>query len=206
MTEEEAKAWFQTHVSRETYANLVTYRALLIQWQNAINLIAPSTLDFIWSRHFFDSAQLCSLAPPNAKSWLDLGSGAGFPGLIIAAVARQRMPELSVTLVESDIRKCAFMREAARIMGLSVHILSRRIADIPIQKADVISARALTDLPTLIKYATPHLSLKTTLIFPKGNSYMVEVRKLENDWQESVEVIKSCVDPDSVILRISPPT
>lgn len=204
--EEEAKAWFQTHVSRETYANLVTYRDLLIQWQKTINLIAPSTLELIWSRHFFDSAQLCSLVPSSAKSWLDLGSGAGFPGLIIAAIARQNMPELSVTLVESDIRKCAFMREAARKMDLSVHILSRRIADIPIQRADVISARALTDLPTLIEYSKPHLGEATTLIFPKGNSYMMEVKKLEENWQESVEVIKSCVDPDSFILRISPPT
>ena len=113
-------------VSRETIDKLLTYEALLRQWQKTINLVAESTLDAIWSRHFADSAQLLALAPPVANRWLDLGSGAGFPGLVLAVMLAGR-DGAKVTLVESDTRKAAFLGEVARRTGASVDIRPERI-------------------------------------------------------------------------------
>ena len=113
-------------VSRETLERLETYEALLKQWQKTINLVAPSTLSDIWHRHFADSAQLLALAPPGAERWLDLGSGAGFPGLVLAILLAER-GHGRVTLIESDTRKAAFLGEVARRVGVAVDILGTRI-------------------------------------------------------------------------------
>lgn len=201
MNTDDAKVWISDRVSRETMERLELYHSLLIKWQRAVNLVAPSTLDVMWSRHFADSAQLYDLAPATATHWLDLGSGGGFPGLVIAAMATETRPSLRVTLVESDIRKCGFMREAARKMDVSVRILTQRIADIPAQSADVISARALSNLSTLIELAAPHTVLGTRLLFPKGNSYMAELETIPDDWQANAEVIQSLTNPDAVVIR-----
>ena len=201
MTEEQAKAWIFERVSRETRDRLELFHELLLRWQRTINLVAPSTLDTAWQRHFTDSAQLFELAPTSSRKWLDIGSGGGFPGLVIAAMAKEKLPELTMTLVESDIRKCGFMREAARKMGLSVNILTRRIADIPIQSADIISARALSSLETLFDHAKPHMTSSTCLLFPKGSSYQAELETLPQRWQSKAELFPSITDPDAVVLR-----
>ncbi|MBL4629477.1 MAG: 16S rRNA (guanine(527)-N(7))-methyltransferase RsmG [Roseicyclus sp.] len=192
-------------VSRETFARLELYHQLLHHWQRTINLVAASTLEAAWSRHFVDSAQLFDLAPATATQWLDLGSGGGFPGLVIAAMAAETRPDYRITLVESDIRKCGFMREAARKMDVQVQILSCRIADIPPQKADVISARALSNLGALINHAIPHAADGTCLLFSKGASYKAELESLSSDWQMASEAIPSLTDPDAVILRFVVP-
>ncbi|GAB5447208.1 16S rRNA (guanine(527)-N(7))-methyltransferase RsmG [Gymnodinialimonas sp.] len=201
MTTDEAKAWIAERVSRETMERLELFHTLLLKWQKTINLVAPSTLDEAWSRHFVDSAQIFELVPKAATHWLDLGSGGGFPGLVVAAMARDTQPQLSVTLVESDIRKCGFMREAARKMDVQAEILAHRISDIPPQSADVISARALSQLLTLIDHATPHMTAKTCLLFPKGSSYKAELESLSLDWQSKADAIASVTDPDAVVLR-----
>ncbi|WP_348534818.1 16S rRNA (guanine(527)-N(7))-methyltransferase RsmG [Hyphomicrobium sp. D-2] len=113
-------------VSRETIDKLLTYEALLRQWQRTINLVAPSTLDQVWSRHFADSAQLFRFAPENATNWLDLGSGAGFPGMVLAIMLAKR-PGAQVTMVESDTRKAAFLREVGRRCSAAVDIRAERI-------------------------------------------------------------------------------
>lgn len=205
MTEDEAKGWISDRVSRETMERLGTYNALLTRWQKTINLVAPSTVDQAWARHFADSAQLFDLAPRMSRTWLDLGSGGGFPGLVVAAMAREFRPELTMTLVESDIRKCGFLREAARKMDIDVNILPSRIGDIPRQVADVVSARALSNLEKLLHYAKPHTSPKTCFLLPKGLTYAEELETVPNDWQIKAEVIESVTDSDAVVLRFRSP-
>lgn len=204
MTEEKAQQDIASIVSRETMDRLRIFHGLLLQWQKTINLVAPSTLPSAWERHFVDSAQIFELAPDDATNWLDLGSGGGFPGLVVAAMAKDSRPNLKVTLVESDIRKCGFMREVARKMDVRVNILTRRIADIPKQSADVISARALSNLATLIEYASPHMTPTTCVLFPKGSSYKSELESVPQDWQSKLEAIASKTDRDAVILRFAP--
>lgn len=201
MNEGMAKAWIADRVSRETMQRLELFYDLLLQWQKTINLVAPSTVETAWSRHFVDSAQLFDLSPEFSKHWLDLGSGGGFPGIVIAAMAVEKRPDLRMSLVESDIRKAGFLRESARRMGLPVNIIMQRISDVPPQPADVISARALGSLSKLIDFVEPHVSPTTCLLFPKGSSYAKELETLSDDWQIRADVIKSVTDPDAVVLR-----
>lgn len=205
MIVEDGHAWLEERVSRETMERLEIFHDLLLKWQKTINLVAPSTMATGWERHFVDSAQLWDLSRKNVNRWLDLGSGGGFPGLVIAAIAKEKSPNLQMTLVESDIRKCSFMREAARKMGLCVGILTRRIEDLPPQEADVISARALTSLDRLVDMARPHLASDGTLLFPKGASYQAELETLAPEWQSSTEILASLTDPAAAILRMKDP-
>lgn len=200
-----AQDWLSSRVSRETMERLEAYHGMLLKWQRTINLVAPSTLPAAWDRHFVDSAQLFFLASSSAKNWLDLGSGGGFPGLVIAVMAEEQRPDLSVTLVESDTRKCGFMREAARTMGVRVSILSQRISNIPKQSADVVTARALSNLTSLISYAQPHVDAGACLLFPKGESYQAELETIPLHWQTQVETFQSVTDPSATILRLTVP-
>jgi 16S rRNA (guanine527-N7)-methyltransferase len=172
-------------VSRETIDKLSAYEALLRQWQKTINLVAPSTLETIWSRHFADSAQLLALAPPDAKWWLDLGSGAGFPGLVLAIMLAGR-DEAKVTLIESDTRKAAFLGEVARRTGAPVDIRPERIEKVATQSklgaADVITARALAPLPRLLELAAPAFTAHTTGLFLKGREAETEVDAAKERW------------------------
>lgn len=172
-------------VSRETIEKLEVYETLLRQWQKTINLVAPSTLDHIWSRHFADSAQLFALAPEDAKRWLDLGSGAGFPGLVLAIMLSGR-DGAKVTLVESDTRKAAFLREVARRTGAVVDIQPERIEKVATQTklgaVDVITARALAPLPRLLELAAPAFSSHTTGLFLKGREAETEVDAARERW------------------------
>jgi len=202
MTEDEAKGWLAAHVSRETLDRLELYAALLIKWQKTINLIAPSTVPLIWSRHMLDSAQLMDHAPKTAATWLDLGSGGGFPGLVCAAIAAETHPAMRVSLVEADLRKAAFLRETARQMGLSVGVFSRRIEDLPPQRADVISARALSSLPALCGYAHRHLAEAGVALFQKGARHAEELELARQGWQMDVTIIPSVTDAEAVLLRI----
>ena len=133
-------------VSRETVERLETHVALLCKWNPRINLVAASTLAEVWTRHVADSAQLWPLRPPGARLWLDLGSGAGFPGLVVAALAAEEAPDLRVRLVESDARKAAFLATVAREADLPAEVLVERWQRLPPQAADVVSARALAPL------------------------------------------------------------
>lgn len=173
------------NVSRETIDKLSIYEALLRQWQKTINLVAPSTLDHIWSRHFADSAQLLALAPPDAKRWLDLGSGAGFPGLVLAIMLAGR-DGARMTLVESDTRKAAFLAEVARRTGASVDIRPDRIEKVATQTklgaVDVITARALAPLPRLLDLAAPAFSPQTLGLFLKGREAEAEVDAARGRW------------------------
>jgi 16S rRNA G527 N7-methylase RsmG len=261
----------------ETVERLVLYEKLLRQWQKAVNLVAPATLDAVWHRHFADSAQLVPLAPHGARSWIDLGSGAGFPGLVVAimlagspsprtsspspratptsprapiargegrgegqeraptpvrqdqggeqpqpptpefvaaphpnplpASAEREPAPIRFTLIESDARKCAFLREVARQTGVTVDILSRRVEsarnsvnkDLP----RIVSARALAPLDRLLDLAAPLSPPGTTLLLPKGREVSQELQLAGSRWQFQVALVPSVTDMHGRIVVIT---
>lgn len=189
-------------VSRETTGRLHALAALTVKWTARINLIGRGTVDDIWQRHIVDSAQIYGFAPPGARRWVDLGSGAGFPGLVVAIVAAERNPALQVTLVESDMRKAAFLATAIRDLQLSAKVETARIEALAPQGADVLSARALAPLPQLLHYAERHLAPGGLAIFPKGARFRNEIDAALETWSFSVQKHPSTTDPDSVILTI----
>ena len=164
MTTREAFA-AQFDVSRETMALFDRYAALLVEWQERMNLVGPSTLPVLWERHFADSAQLLELAGPG-RSWLDIGAGAGFPGLVVALLD----PTAHITMVESIAKKCAFLNAVAEETGLTdrVKIQNQRIESMPRQKFDVITARALAALDQLFEWGLPYAGSGTKWLLPKG--------------------------------------
>jgi len=190
------------NVSRETTARLKTYQDLVEKWTPKINLIARSTLQDVWQRHFVDSAQLFSAAPQNAAHWVDLGSGGGFPGLIIAILGEEFGFPRKVTLVESDARKAVFLRTVLRETGVRADVLVSRIEEVEPLDADVVSARALADLTTLMGYAAQHLSEAGTAMFLKGENWRKELSEAQSKWRFEYEIDTSITHPSSVILRV----
>jgi 16S rRNA (guanine527-N7)-methyltransferase len=217
-------------VSRETIDRLTIYEALLRQWQKAVNLVAPSTLEAVWHRHFADSAQLVPLATA-PRTWVDLGAGAGFPGLVIAILLADRTvaptPDPSpqgegepqrrtprITLIESNARKCAFLREVVRQTGIStgahpgvvVEILSTRIEKAAtqsnLQAPDVVSARALAPLDKLLALAAPLFASSTVGLFLKGRDAAAELKAAESLWNFSVELVPSRTEREGRIVVI----
>ncbi len=195
-------------VSRETIGKLSTYAALLKQWQKTINLISPLTVDAVWHRHIADSAQLVRLAPTDACTWADLGSGAGFPGLVIAVLVQER-PGAKVTLVESDARKVAFLREVVRRLALSsaVDICHARIetgsTHARVGHADVVTARALAPLSKLLGLCQPFFGPETVALLLKGRDAEGEVNEARADWNFEARMVPSMTDRDARVAVIS---
>nr|WP_238475564.1 16S rRNA (guanine(527)-N(7))-methyltransferase RsmG [Rhodophyticola sp. CCM32] len=189
-------------VSRETAGRFDAYAAALIKWQKAINLVAPASLNHLWYRHFLDSAQVFPLRIKDQGLWLDIGSGGGFPGLICAILATEKSPDLRFTFIESDLRKCSFLREVARQTGLKISVLSRRIEDAPPQGANVISARALAPLTKLCTLAQPHLAPDGVCLFQKGESHQAELDAARAEWQMGMVQFDSQTADGAVIYRI----
>jgi 16S rRNA (guanine527-N7)-methyltransferase len=191
-------------VSRETIERLEVYEALLRQWQKAVNLVAPSTLDAVWHRHFADSAQIVRLAPAGARSWVDLGSGAGFPGLVVAILLAETGAR--ITLIESDSRKCAFLREVARKTGITVDILSTRIeqatTQAKVEPPEVVSARALAPLDRLLGLAAPLFTPSTVGVFLKGRDAALEVETAAKAWTFAVEMVPSITETTGRVVVI----
>ena len=190
-------------VSRETTERLKLYEALLRKWNARINLVSRTTLDDVWTRHFLDSAQLYALAPPDARTWADLGSGGGFPGLVIAVLAAGEGRDLRLTLVESDQRKAAFLSTAARELDLSLDVMAQRIELLPPLAADVISARALAPLSDLVGFAERHLAPEGKGLFPKGATYAEELAQARRSWRFSAGMVSSKTDPSAVIFEVT---
>ena len=189
-------------VSRETIAQLAQFERLLRKWNPAINLVSRATLGDLWHRHFADSAQIYQHVDEKHTSWLDFGSGAGFPGLVVAVLAKENRPDLAVTLVESDHRKAAFLLTVANTLGLNVSVKIGRIEEMGGESADVISARAVASLEQLLIWAHPHAHDSTVLLFPKGISYESELTAARKHWHIEAKVIPSVTDSGAVILRI----
>lgn len=190
-------------VSRETLERLKTYEALLRKWNQRINLVARSTLPDLWQRHFVDSMQIFDLAPPKVDHWVDLGSGAGFPGLVMAIMALDTGSPARVTLVESDARKCAFLQTVIRETGARARVINDRIENIPPLGADVLSARALSDLGALLGFAELHMRPDGVAIFPKGENWQKEVTAAQTAWTFTSQLAKSKTEEGPVILTIT---
>ncbi len=189
-------------VSRETQERLRTYRELLEKWNRKINLVARGNTTEFWERHFVDSAQLIALTPKNTRRWLDLGSGGGFPGMVVAAIMAEKMPDLYVTCVESDRRKSVFLTTVAREMGIEATVLCRRIEELPNQNADVVSARALAALPQLLTWSKSHLSDGGCCLFLKGAGYKAELEEAYKVFDFQLDAIKSQTNDNARILKI----
>jgi 16S rRNA (guanine527-N7)-methyltransferase len=186
-----------TSVSRETLDRFRLYASLLIRWQRAVNLIGKSTAADIWERHFLDSAQLLPHLA-EGPGLVDFGSGAGFPGAVLAILGTA-----DVHLVESDSRKCAFLRELDRQLGLGMTIHEARIDHLTPWKARSLTARALASLPQLLDMAEDFLDPQTVCLFPKGETVDRELTEAEKGWNMTVSRLASRTSPTSVILRLT---
>lgn len=189
-------------VSRETMDRLKTYAALLEKWNPAINLVAPSTLSSLWTRHFQDSAQIFDLSPKEVGKWCDMGAGGGFPGLIVAILAHERDPDRNTICIESDMRKATFLRTVVRETGVKASIISERIEAVAPSGADVVSARALASLAELLGYADRHLKPGGVGVFLKGENYRAEVEEALEKWQFELDTYPSKTNPNAVVLKI----
>ena len=193
------------NVPRETIHRLTRFAELLAHWQKRTNLVAPSTVPALWSRHFADSAQLATLAR-NPRLWLDLGSGAGFPGLVIA-ILKTGTPDFRMHLVESNRKKCAFLAEVARATKAPVDIHAMRIEDLA-QSAnrldpDVVSARALAPLPRLFELAAPFFTSGTRGLFLKGREAEAEVDAARAEWDFTAQLVPSLTAQNSHIVEVT---
>ena len=195
-------------VSRETLVKLDTYERILRDWQKKINLVAPGTLDQIWHRHFADSAQLLAFVPVEMVtaplSWVDLGSGAGFPGLVMAILLSGK-PGARVTLVESDQRKAAFLREVARQTGTIVDIRSIRIETAATQfkiRPQVVSARALASLDRLLELVQPFWTPDAIGLFPKGKDVERELDEARRRWRFAYALHPSVTDSSARVVVV----
>ena len=192
-------------VPRETIHRLVRYAELLALWQKSTNLVAPSTLPALWSRHFADSAQLCALAP-NARLWLDLGSGAGFPGLVVAVLQSGR-PQFRMHLVEGNRKKCAFLAEVVRATAAPVDIHAMRIEELAESaetlKPYVVSARALAPLPRLFELAGPFFGPETRGLFMKGREAEAEIAEAHARFDFDCRLHASLTARDSHIVEVT---
>jgi len=187
----------QTGISPAILDRLRAYADLLAKWQVRINLVGPRTLPELWQRHMLDSIQLWPLAPAGARRWIDLGSGAGFPGLVLAAMGAP-----DVVLVESDSRKATFLREAARAMALNVEVRVQRIETLTLPPADVVTARALAPLAQLLAFAD-HLRHETTVcLFAKGQDVDRELTEATKSWMITYTLVPSITDAQARIVKI----
>ena len=184
-------------VSRETLVRLSAYVDLLEQWNRRINLVGRNTMGDIWRRHILDAAQLYPLLPRQARIVVDLGSGAGIPGLVLAAMGVAEMH-----LIESDQRKAAFLREAVRVMDIPAIVHPERIEKLPAFGADVVTARALADLPELLYIAEKFIQPRTICLFLKGKSVEDELTTASGSWAMAAERLPSRSDPAGVILKL----
>ena len=187
-------------VPRETPERLERVLACLDGWRQKINLIGPSEWDLVWHRHVLDSLQLVPILPKGRV--LDLGSGAGFPGLVIAAT-RSNQEEDTVTMVESVSKKCAFLSAAIAEARLNARVLNQRVESVSPFPVTSVTARAFAPLPKLLTFAQPWLGTGAIGVFPKGKTWQEELTEAKKTWTFALETIPSHTSDDAVILRIS---
>jgi len=190
------------NVSRETSEKLRAFEALVVKWTRKINLIAPSTIKDIRNRHTLDSLQLFT-THPKPGPWLDMGSGGGFPGIVIAIAMQEYSKSTNVAMVESDSRKCVFLRQAARELDLNVTVHNARLEDFLHSGFPTASARALAPLSKLIDYAHPRLDEHGVLMTPKGQSWKKDLEAAQLRWSFDYDVIQSESQATSVLLKVT---
>ncbi len=188
-------------VSRETFDALCAFEDLVRKWSPKINLVSKADLSSLWSRHIQDSAQIFSHAPTMGH-WVDIGSGGGFPAVVAAILSRGAGCDHRFTLVESDKRKCAFLRTASREIGLSLTVCSERVEELKPLNADILTARALANLTALVGFAERHLNSDGVAIFPKGETWENEHHAAKDVWSYRYEAIRSETNPAAAVLII----
>jgi 16S rRNA (guanine527-N7)-methyltransferase len=190
-------------VSRETFDRMVAFEAMFQKWNRSINLVAQSTSGDVWQRHILDSAQLARIEP-TAKHWVDIGSGGGFPGLVVAFLLAER-DGASIDLVESNRKKASFLQTVIGQFGLPARVTARRIEDSHalVATPEIVTARALAPLPVLLDLTAPWLTAGARGLFHKGRDYRAEVQESVNRWAFDLVEHPSVTDPQGVVLELS---
>lgn len=189
------------NVSRETFSDLKKFETLVQKWTKVINLVSVRDATAVWSRHILDSLQVYENAPAG-DHWVDLGSGGGFPGIVAAILSKGDGLKHRFTLVDSDQRKCTFLRTVSRELCLNVQVIDARIDALGPLEADILSARALDDLGGLLGFAEHHLKRDGTALFPKGATWKSEHEEAQLLWSYDLQAIESKTNPEAAILKI----
>lgn len=190
-------------VSRETWERLADFCESLIKWSRAISLVSKAEEARLWQRHILDCAQLWPLRHPETKTWADLGTGGGLPGVVLAIIARELSPKTAFHLVESDQRKAAFLRYLESRQNLDIKLHAARMETLPPILAETVSARALAPLPELLGLVARHLAPGGIALLPKGVNLTEELREAKRNWEFSLKLHPSKVDSQASILQIT---
>jgi 16S rRNA (guanine527-N7)-methyltransferase len=196
------RTWAPENVSRETLETLHDFEDLVQKWSAKINLVSSRDRKDIWQRHIIDSAQVWCIAQGEGH-WIDIGSGGGFPALVAAILAKDTVIRTNFTLVESDQRKCTFLRQAARMFDLNATVICDRIENVTLGDATTLSARALASLSRLLDLSQTLATEQTTFLFPKGKSWPEEIEQAAENWQFSYTAHPSQTNPESAILELT---
>ncbi len=190
------------NVSRETLDSFKEYESLLLKWNKKINLVSKNTLTDIWERHFLDSGQIVNCVDALGKKWVDVGAGAGFPGLVVALLLRDRKIHCELILVEKNTKKVFFLYEVIRKLNLNVKVVNKSIDSLKPLNADILTARAFSELKDLIELAYRHRKEKGVCLFLKGENYRVELDKTLNYWFFDYDVVDSLSNCSGKIIRV----
>ena len=190
------------NVSRETIVELESFQNLVLEWNNKFNLISKSSEKDIWNRHIIDSLQLAEYIEKKSITLYDFGSGAGFPGIVLAIYAKHNSLDWQIKLIESIRKKADFLKEIKDNLKLNIEVINDRIENLKIKKADVITSRALASLEKLFEYSLSFSKKDTQLIFPKGASWQTELETAQKKWSFDYKNYPSITNQESVILVI----
>ena len=190
------------NVSRETLNGFYEYKTLLCKWNEKINLVSKHTLINIWERHFLDSGQIIIDVDASGKRWVDVGSGAGFPGLVVALLLRDRKVDCDLILVEKHPKKVFFLKEVIRKLNLSVEVVNDNIYTLEPLNADILTARAFSELNNLMEIAFRHRKKEGICLFLKGENYKIELDKTLNNWFFDYDIVGSLSSSSGNIIRV----
>ncbi len=191
------------NVSRETFEKLEEFAELLKKWNAKINLVSPATIPVLWDRHIIDSAQLMPIVPAGTSKLVDIGTGGGFPGLVLAILASDSHEAMKTTMIESDARKCAFLQTAVSQFGLNADVMTNRIERVAPQQADVLTSRALAPGPLLMSFAHRHLAKGGKALLLKGANAQKEIDESLASWAFDLKKKASETSAEAVVLEIS---
>ena len=190
------------NVSRETLNSFCEYEALLSKWNKKINLVSPNTIVDLWERHFLDSAQIVNHVVASGKKWVDIGAGAGFPGLVVALLLRDRKIECDIVLVEKNTKKVFFLYEVIRKLSLNVKVINNNVENIEPLNADILTARAFSELKKLIELSVRHRKERGVCLFLKGENYRLELDKTLTYRFFDYDVFDSLSNSSGKIIRV----
>ena len=190
------------NVSRETLNSFCEYQTLLAKWNKKINLVSKNTLANLWERHFLDSGQIINHVDASGKRWVDVGAGAGFPGLVVALLLRDRKIDCDMILVEKNTKKVFFLNEVIRKLNLNVKVVNKNVESIESLNADILTARAFSELKNLVELALFHRKERGVCLFLKGENYRFELDKTLNYWFFDYDVFDSLSNSSGKIIRV----